>query len=56
MSIIIELGKEKDIDEIENLYNDLNDYLAAGVNYPGWKKGIYPVRQNAIDGVKNRNL
>ena len=56
MSIIIELGKEKDIDELENLYNDLNDYLAAGVNYPGWKKGIYPVRQNAIDGVKNRNL
>ena len=56
MSIIIELGKENDIDELENLYNDLNDYLAAGVNYPGWKKGIYPVRQNAIDGVKNRNL
>lgn len=56
MSIIIELGTENDIDELENLYNDLNDYLAGRVNYPGWKKGIYPIRQNAINGVKNRNL
>jgi ribosomal protein S18 acetylase RimI-like enzyme len=56
MNIIIELGKENDIDELENLYNDLNDYLAGGVNYPGWIKGIYPIRQNAIDGVKNGNL
>src|SRR5690242_11461329 len=56
MNIIIELGKETDIDELEKLYNDLNDYLAEGVNYPGWRKGIYPIRQNAIDGVKNGNL
>lgn len=56
MNIIIESGKENDIDELENLYNDLNDYLAEGVNYPGWIKGIYPIRQNAIDGIKNRNL
>lgn len=56
MDIIIELGKENDIDELEQLYNDLNDYLAKGVNYPGWKKDIYPVRQNAVDGVKHDNL
>lgn len=56
MDIIFELGKANDIDELEQLYNDLNDYLAKGVNYPGWIKGIYPVRQNAIDGVKNNNL
>ncbi|BCN31772.1 GNAT family N-acetyltransferase [Anaeromicropila herbilytica] len=56
MDIIIELGQENDIDELENLYNDLNDYLEESVNYPGWKKGIYPIRQNATDGVKNRNL
>ena len=41
MEIIFELGKPNDIDEIEQLYNDLNDYLAAGVNYPGWRKGIF---------------
>ena len=56
MDIIFDLGKANDIDELEQLYNDLNDHLEKGVNYPGWKKGIYPVRQNAIDGVENGNL
>ncbi|NMM62548.1 GNAT family N-acetyltransferase [Clostridium sp. P21] len=56
MNITFDLGKTNDIDELEQLYNDLNDYLAKGVNYPGWIKGVYPVRQNAIDGVKQGNL
>ncbi|OPJ64451.1 GNAT family N-acetyltransferase [Clostridium oryzae] len=56
MDIIIELGKIDDIDELEQLYNDLNDYLSKGINYPGWLKGVYPVRQNAIDGINNDNL
>lgn len=56
MNINFELGKEKDIDELEQFYNDLNDHLEKGTNYPGWKKGVYPVRQNAVDGIKNRNL
>ena len=51
MNIIIELGNEKDIDELEKLYDDLNDYLAAGVNYPGWLKGVYPIREDAIKGL-----
>jgi GNAT superfamily N-acetyltransferase len=56
MDIVIELGQESDIDELERLYNDLNDYLEQGINYPGWKKGVYPVRQNAVDGVNDKNL
>ncbi|WP_315066350.1 GNAT family N-acetyltransferase [uncultured Clostridium sp.] len=56
MDIIIELGSVNDIDELEHLYNDLNDYLAGGINYPGWRKGRYPVRQNAIDAVNDENL
>lgn len=56
MDITIELGQVNDIDELEQLYNDTNDHLAKGVNYPGWKKGIYPVRQNAIDGIEHGNL
>lgn len=51
MNIIIELGNEKDIDELEKLYDDLNDYLAEGINYPGWLKGIYPIREDAIKGL-----
>ncbi|MTI54838.1 GNAT family N-acetyltransferase [Geosporobacter ferrireducens] len=56
MNIIFELGKVSDIDELEQLYNDLNDHLAKGINYPGWIKGIYPIRQNAVEGIKNGNL
>jgi len=56
MKISIELAEIKDIDELERLYNDLNDYLEKNMNYPGWKKGIYPVRQNAVDGVKKNHL
>jgi GNAT superfamily N-acetyltransferase len=56
MNIIFDLGKENDIDELEQLYNELNDFLEKEVNYPGWKKEVYPVRQNAIDGVKHGDL
>lgn len=56
MNVSIELAKVNDIDELEQLYNDLNDYLEKGINYPGWKKGVYPVRQNAVDGIENENL
>jgi GNAT superfamily N-acetyltransferase len=56
MDISIELGQVNDIDELEQLYNDLNDHLAKGINYPGWAKGIYPIRQNAIDGVEDGGL
>lgn len=49
--MIVEKGTITDIDELEILYNYLNDYLAANVNYPGWIKHIYPIRKTAIDGV-----
>ena len=51
MSNIIRLGRESDIDSLERLYDDLNDYLESTTNYPGWKKGIYPIRQNAVEGI-----
>lgn len=56
MKIMIETGSLADVDELEQLYNDLNDFLASGVNYPGWRKGIYPVRQDALDGINGSNL
>lgn len=55
-SLIIEQGNSSDIDELEKLYDDLNDYLAATVNYPGWIKGIYPVRESALSGLKDDAL
>ena len=56
MKLIIEPSSFADIDELEELYNDLNDYLSTTTNYPGWIKGIYPIRENAIAGVKDNNL
>ena len=56
MNITIELAKETDLDELEKLYDDLNDHLAKGINYPGWRKGIYPVRESAAHGLINNNL
>ena len=52
MDMEIVLGKKSDINELEALYNDLNDALEKGVNYPGWKKGVYPVRSDAEKGIE----
>ena len=51
MNIEIRLAAEQDIDALEKLYDETNDYLAGGVNYPGWKKGVYPTREDAVAGV-----
>ena len=56
MKILLERGYAKDLDGLEQLYNDLTDHLSSSVNYPGWLKGIYPVRQTASDGISEGNL
>lgn len=56
MKFVIESGTTADIDELEKLYDDLNDYLSATTNYPGWIKGIYPIRENAVAGIENNTL
>ncbi len=56
MNFVIESGTPADIDELEKLYDDLNDHLSATINYPGWIKGIYPVRENAVAGIEDNTL
>lgn len=53
---IIKKGTVNDIDEMENLYDKLNDYLESGTNYPSWLKGKYPNRETAVNGIKNNSL
>lgn len=53
---LIEKGTVNDIDQLEALYNDLNDYLQSGTNYPGWLKGIYPNRETAVRGIQEDSL
>jgi ribosomal protein S18 acetylase RimI-like enzyme len=56
MTINVVQGTRADVDELAQLYDDLNDFLAAGTNYPGWKKGVYPVREIAESGIDAQNL
>lgn len=56
MKIQIMQGTNSDIDELEQLYNYLNDTLEQGINYPGWKRGVYPVRENAEAGIEQETL
>lgn len=53
MDIKIRVGKEMDIDSLVQLYDDINDHLEATTNYPGWKKGIYPAREDAVKGIED---
>lgn len=52
----IRKGIIDDIDELANLYDELNDYLSSGINYPGWRKDIYPTRETAAAAVANQTL
>lgn len=56
MEIIIRPGTTKDIDSLAELYDAVNDHLAATVNYAGWKKGVYPVREDAVNGIHEGDL
>lgn len=49
-------GTVNEIEELECLYDELNDYLAAHINYPGWKKGVYPIKEDAVTGIEEGTL
>ncbi|MBE6821725.1 MAG: GNAT family N-acetyltransferase [Ruminococcaceae bacterium] len=52
----IEPGIPADTNELERLYDMLNESLSRGVNYPGWKKGLYPIRETAETGIRKHTL
>lgn len=56
MPLTIRPGTREDIDALAALYDACNDHLAATVNWPGWRKGVYPVRADAADGVRGSCL
>ena len=55
-NIQVRKAVEADLDGIEKLYDDICDFLAAHKNYPGWRKGIYPVRRDAEKGFMANGL
>lgn len=56
MNLVVEKGTTSDIDQLAQLYDDLNDFLECNTNYPGWRKGVYPTREDAANGVANGSL
>lgn len=54
---IISQGKLCDLHGIVNLYDTLIDALVeGGINYPGWKKHIYPNEEVAIQGIETGTI
>ncbi|MBP1045234.1 GNAT family N-acetyltransferase [Enterococcus sp. BWM-S5] len=51
MTFKLEQANLNDLDELEQLYNATIDSLNENINYPGWIKGNYPVRETAADGI-----
>lgn len=56
MNCTIRLAGKHNIDEIELLYHSLIEHLENTINYPKWKKGVYPTRQVAMAGINEKCL
>lgn len=54
--IQIEKGSYRDLEDIEKLYNDTASYLEAHINFPGWKSGVYPAREDAEKALSENTL
>lgn len=54
--MLFEKAREKDSEAVSALYDAVSDYLEAHVNYPNWKKGEYPTREDAEAGLRNGEL
>ena len=57
MNLEVRLANKGDIFAVEAIYDSLNDYLEVNdVNYPGWKKGVYPTIREAEMGLAENSL
>ena len=56
MEIHVRPATERDLDAIERLYTDLNEYLEVHENHPKWRKGSYPLRCHAEEGLADGTL
>ncbi|MHB8072728.1 GNAT family N-acetyltransferase [Desulfosporosinus fructosivorans] len=52
----ISKGEITDLPMIVGLYNELHDALENGINYPLWKKHVYPNAETAIEGITTETL
>lgn len=58
LNIQVRAAGLEDLEEVGALYDALNDYLEQPEheNYPRWKKNVYPVKEQAREGIENGEL
>ena len=47
MDVIVRLASPEEVDAVARLYDYVTDHLESTNNYPRWKKGVYPTRDDA---------
>ena len=52
----IHKATQEDLEHVAELYDAICNYLESTYNYPGWKRGEYPARWTAEEGLKNGEL
>ncbi len=52
----IQKADSLDIAQVGRLYDSVCDYLSSTVNYPGWKKGLYPTAEDAASAIAEGSL
>ena len=45
-----------DIDAVEAIYNEIHDREEAGLSSTGWRRGIYPTREDAEEALERDDL
>ena len=53
---MIRLAKEREIDQIEEIYAAINENEERGISTIGWNRSIYPTRKTAWDAWKRNDL
>ena len=54
--MIFKKATRNDIGAVGALYDTVCEHLETHVNWPGWKKGVYPTRADAEKGVREGTL
>lgn len=55
-NISVRAATMADLPAVALLYDELCDALAAGTNWPGWKKGVYPAQEDAEQAIQAGTL
>ena len=56
MELNISLATADDLPAVAKLYDDVTAYLESNVNYCGWRRGLYPIQQDAEQALEQSCL